>query len=452
MSCTERIPRRGGWRLIAPALCAVLLAACGGGGGGGGTLSTVASGTTTTSTGTSTGTSSGSSTSTTTAASAANVAPIIVDSGPAVVAASTGAGTVNIPFVSVTVCSPTGTNCQTIDHVIVDTASVGLRLIASAMTNTAQLPAMTNNSGNPYAECAQFASGYSWGSLKLANVSISGENAASLPIQIIGDTDAAFSSIPSSCTAAGAAQNTVAEFGGNGVLGIGVFKLDCGSACVTAAVPGTYYTCSGTCSETMMPLAQQVANPVTFFPVDNNGVVVELPAIAAGGASSVAGSLVFGIGTQSNNALGSAKVYGLSGETGDFTAVSVAGNSYPASFLDSGSNFYFFDLSTLTSCAGQVYAGFYCPSTSSSNPLGTTTLTATFQGSNGATGTATVSIGNAATLFTANPNGTAFNDIGGTMDMAGSFDFGLPFFYGRNVFSAMEGATTPGSTGPYVAF
>ncbi len=30
--------------------------------------------------------------------------------------------------------------------------------------------------------------------------------------------------------------------------------------------------------------------------------------------------------------------------------------------------------------------------------------------------------------------------------------FGLPFFYCHNVFTALSGATTPGGTGPYVAF
>jgi hypothetical protein len=38
------------------------------------------------------------------------------------------------------------------------------------------------------------------------------------------------------------------------------------------------------------------------------------------------------------------------------------------------------------------------------------------------------------------------------MGETGGFDFGLPFFFGRSVFTAIEGASTPGGTGPYVAF
>jgi hypothetical protein len=46
-----------------------------------------------------------------------------------------------------------------------------------------------------------------------------------------------------------------------------------------------------------------VANPVAAFATYNNGTVMRLPALAAGGQPSVTGRLVFGVGTQQNNAL-----------------------------------------------------------------------------------------------------------------------------------------------------
>jgi hypothetical protein len=32
------------------------------------------------------------------------------------------------------------------------------------------------------------------------------------------------------------------------------------------------------------------------------------------------------------------------------------------------------------------------------------------------------------------------------------FDWGLPFFYGRNVYAAVEQQSTPGGSGPYIAY
>ena len=67
-----------------------------------------------------------------------------------------------------------------------------------------------------------------------------------------------------------------------------------------------YFACPGgtSCARTAVPLAQQVANPVAKFAVDNNGVIVQMPPMPDTGAPSATGTLVFGIGTQSNNALG----------------------------------------------------------------------------------------------------------------------------------------------------
>jgi hypothetical protein len=47
----------------------------------------------------------------------------------------------------------------------------------------------------------------------------------------------------------------------------------------------------------------------------------------------------------------------------------------------------------------------------------------------------------------------AFATLGGTFSSStDTFDWGLPFYYGRTVYSAIENATTSVGTGPYVAF
>jgi hypothetical protein len=368
-----------------------------------------------------------------TPAPAQNVASIAVDSGPA--------GTVNTPFVSVTVCAPGGTNCQTIDHVTVDTGSSGLRILASVLT--LPLPQAQDAMGQPLGECIQFADGYSWGPVTTADVKITGEQASSLPVQVIGD--AAFPAAPSSCSSAGPAENTVQAFGANGILGIGVFREDCGAACATAAVPGTYYSCPASgCTPTAVALAQQVQNPVIRFASNNNGVIVRFSTIGSAGAATVSGSLIFGIDTQSNNALGTATVLMVDASTGGFTTI-FGGQSLAQSFIDSGSNGLFFPDASLPVCTSTIASGFYCPTS-------VQVVSATNQSVTGVSSNVSFNVANADALLNNNPTFYAFNNLAGTNPRVASFDWGLPFFYGRSVFVAIEGQTTSSGTGPFVAY
>ena len=360
-----------------------------------------------------------------------NVAPIAVNGGP----------TGNYPdaaFASVTVCEPGTSTCQTIDDVLVDTGSFGLRVLSSALT--VSLPQQKASDGNPVAECLTFLASYTWGPVQTADVQIAGEKASSAPIQVLSDTDFP---APSSCTSSGfQSADTLDALGANGILGVGLAEQDCGSPCPANA--DQYYECpSSGCQPIAQASGQQVINPVALFTTDNNGVIVELPAASSGGESSVSGSLVFGIGTQSNNGLGGATVY--TAPAGSFTT-SYNGQAYPGSFIDSGSNGYFFldsSLTGLTNCASNNQ-GFYC---SSGN------FTATNQGSNAASGSVKFSIASAATLF-ANPSNFVLGDLGGPSSNSAPFyfDWGLPFFFGRNVFVAIVGASTPGGAGPYWAY
>ncbi len=395
----------------------LLLASCGGGGGGGG--STPAP------------------TPTPTPTPVNNVAAVVVDNGP------TGAnGAINVPYVSVTICNPGTTVCQTIDHVLVDTGSFGLRVLAP-LNSAIVLPSVTNAAGTPVGECSQFASGFTWGSVRKADVTIAGEKASSLPIQIISDNSAAFATIPSACSSTGASMGTVATLGANGILGVGLWPQDCGSTCATSIPsPAVYYGCTtASCAGTMLPITSQVANPVTYFATDNNGVLLSLGAVPNAGLTTVSGSLIFGIGTQSNNLIGNAQVY--STDSNGNIATSYPNSTSPriSSFFDSGSNGLFFTDTTIPVCT--VSKDFYCPV----SPLA---LSAINYGTNNASSTVNFTIVSVDALAS---NITAAL-IGGTSGVAGgnSFDWGLPFFYGRKVYFAIEGASTPSGTGPYYAY
>ncbi len=364
--------------------------------------------------------------------SGTNVQPIAVNGGPTNEYA-------NGVFTSVTVCVPSTSNCQTISGILVDTGSYGLRLLSSAGGGalTVSLP-QQNASGNPVGECAPFVSGYTWGPVQSADIKMTGEVASNVPVQIIDPT---FAAVPSNCSNGGVPENdTLQTLGANGILGVGPFAQDCGGSCdqTGAANPGLYYQCASTsCSVIAEPLTQQVQNPVALFATDNNGVIIELPNVS-GPAASLSGSMVFGIGTESNNALGTATVFPLDAN-GEFSTT-FKGQSYPA-FVDSGSNAFFFLDETLTGLAICQDSGFYCPG----SPANLSATTA----SGSATANVTFTIANADTLFQ-NPADFVFNSLGGPNP--GTFDWGLPFFFGRNVFNAIDGKSTPAGSGPFWAF
>ncbi len=377
-----------------------------------------------------------------------NVVSVVVDAGPTLNSAD-----VNTLFTTVTLCVPgSTTNCQTIDHIQVDTGSYGLRILSPVLTLV--LPVQTLSTGASLLECTAFVDGYSWGPVALADVQVSGESASSLPIQVIGDPN--FSSVPDDCSSVGPAEDTVAAFGANGILGIGVFAQDCGPNCVSTAEPQTYYACTSStvCQATTVSLANQVPNPITFFTTDNNGVIIQLPSVAANGAATVTGSMIFGIDTQSNNKSGNQSVLTLVGSSGNpgqvpgtFTTM-FDGQSLTESFLDTGSNGLYFDDSSIAPCTETNFTDFYCPAS-------TQNLTATLQGQNAVSASASFSVANAETLGADDVSLIAFPTLAGPYPTAAdtdSFDWGLPFYYGRTVYTAIEDATTSVGTGPYVAF
>jgi len=364
-----------------------------------------------------------------------NVADVIVDSGPS-------DASVNTLFTSVTVCVPgSTTNCQTIDHIQIDTASFGLRILAPVLTLT--LPVQAALDGNSLLECTQFADGYSWGPVEQADVQIGGESAAAVAIQVIGDPQ--FTNVPANCSGTGTEEDTVAAFGANGILGIGVFAQDCGPACVNSTNPQFYYSCTASaCQLTTVPLASQVTNPVSLFATDNNGSIIELPSVPSQGALSASGSLIFGVDTQSNNASGTETVLTVDPNFGYLTAL-FNGQSLSQSFIDAGSNGNYFDDSTIPPCSESGLSGFYCPASVQN-------LTATMQGVNGMSAIVNFSVASAQVTLTNNPGFTALPQLAGTNPLPGSFDFGLPFFYGRRVLTVLELQTTSAGTGPYIAF
>jgi hypothetical protein len=384
------------------------------------------------------------------------------------IAVTNAVNAANLLYVSVTVCAPNSTTqCETIPNVQVDTGSTGLRILDSAFTANevsagagaqliAALPDVTN-AGGVEAECAQFADGESWGVVHSASVEIAGlATTSAVSVQIIGDTAGA--NIPSACQNAGTLEDSQATLGANGIIGVGYFLQDCGTACSTTQLQSQFYsvpvywTCpsASTCTGSGLPTSLQVSNPIASFPAGyNNGDVIELPSVPATGASSASGYMVFGVATQGNNALPTA-VLGV--DQNGFVSANFNGANLGQSFIDSGSSVYFFQDSSVAQCSStSVAPGFYCPT-----PTFSSNLILTGNAAPMGSYSFSFSIGNAVTLFTTNTNSFAFNNLGAPLSATAitnnqTFDVGLPFFLGRSIFTVFEGATASTVTGPAAA-
>lgn len=392
-----------------------------------------------------------------------NFTQIVVDGGP--VSTQIYA---NGAFATVTICPPgSSSGCATVDHLLVDTGSFGLRVLQSELALT--LTPITSSGQNLY-DCVHFVDGsFLWGEVALANVQIGGETASSIPIQVVADPPGGFSQIPTTCSNSNSSgdEDNQAALGANGILGVGPEPDDCslaGTNYCTTGVPTTpiYYACSGnplSCTTPEVPVSDQVTNPVVAFPTDNNGTVITFPSVGPAEAK-VTGTLIFGIGTQSNNTVPTtATVYQLDSSDNFSTTYSyVNSGPLPQSFIDSGSNAYFIpdDSNTIAICTGNISA-FFCPSQNLTSQTATTASNVTT-----ASGTVTFEIDNANTLFTNYPSDAAFGTLGGPNDAVGSsctnsgsgytgdcsFDWGLPFFYNRTVFTSIDGQSVPAGQPP----
>jgi hypothetical protein len=379
---------------------------------------------------------------------AANVAMMAVNGGPV-----PGQVYPNAAFTSVTLCNPGTSTCQTVGGILVDTGSSGLRILQSEIPQLS-LPTISDGNGNTLQNCdLQVDGSYLWGPVSLADLYISGEattQAASigLPIQVITSSTLP---APSSCSNGGSNENTAQLLGANGILGIGPEPTDCTIAGINycngsnqPVPPNIYYSCPSTgCGDGDLPVlissTQQVSNPIPLFgvlgaPSDNNGVILQFPSVS-GTENNVTGSMTFGIGTESNNFLQGQTVYTL--DSADHFTTSYNGQTLTSSFIDTGSNALYFP-DTQPVCT--VNSQYYCPAS-------LTSLDATNTGATQGQGIIDFSVDNADSLLSTSPSDAVFGTLAGPLgtyntcsDGQGSctFEWGLPFFYGRSVYVAID--------------
>ena len=390
----------------------------------------------------------------------ANNLEIKVSCGPSTF--SLGCGTANALYATVTVCAPGDqSKCEVIDHVLVDTGSVGLRVLASKVSNIGLPAASTKAGGTSQSwECYPFVIGGLWGQVKVADVELGMQRAKAIPVQLIEDDPNALIQAPLDCVNA-ADQKILSSFtdlGANGILGIGSVTLDCGQTCLIGDYSASsfiqYYSCplgaisSLNCISAAMSENQLVFNPVAALDplifggvADNNGVIIILPSVTGLGAGEVHGELIFGIDTRENNKLeqGSVKVrlgVDFFGNQKSYLGVTTVykNQTYYNSYLDTGTNALFFS-SSIERCPSDKNGNvspWYCPldlqikyaDISDGERIPQNSVNVGFN------------VGNANSLFST--INSAFGDLAGSPPSSSTpgiftFSWGMPFFYGRRV-------------------
>ena len=129
--------------------------------------------------------------------------------------------------------------------------------------------------------------------------------------------------------------------------------------------------------------------------------------------------------------------------------VSYKGEALTQSFVDSGSNEFFFIDTGLAPCTASDLISFYCPVA----PVTTSTVLTATSGTIADVSFALYSPLDVAGSSNVAP-GLGINPtlVVPPLPFANSFDFGLPFFFGRTLYTAIEGRQAGGVVGPYVAY
>jgi hypothetical protein len=362
----------------------------------------------------------------------ANMAPLYVDGFPCL---SPPQFILNTAYTNIKICAPGNkTNCQVIDHVIVDTGSVGLR-IASSVVNSKLLQAMPHvpTSGPQIlTNCSVFASGQAlYGPVQTADVYIADKFAGNFPLQIFGKN----LTPPAGCGDASQPPGGVSDLGANGLVGVG-FKARAG---------GGYYSCNtdgSNCAPQDTNPSIATPNLVSKLQNDNNGLTIALNNIPDLGATvPVLGLLIFGVGTQADNTPPEGTIPLLA----DISLI--VENNTGRALIDSGTPFVSVTGPQPLSSSCQIQSTFLCPPPPPDN-------TATIMlglASNGASTPAycvNYTVANADELITSLSD-TAFNDLLNQGSSSGVPSIlGLSVFFGRTMYFVFDGKQSPLGTGP----
>ena len=439
-----------------------------------------------------------------------NASTVYLDSC-VIASGSSAKSVANIPYISVYLCAPgSTTNCAWIDHIQVDTGSEGLRIVADAIPSQVlnALPAVPSGlgSGTVSGECYNFVASYFWGGVHSADVTLGGTvapgtgaaaNGVVIPglnLQILSDatvnaTAPLVNQIPCASVPGATREDVAQDLGANGVIGIGLFLEDCHGNCANS--PSVYFACPASPTlaclqqDTTLTTAGRVANPIAA--AGRNGVAVALDGAAAAQAavvkyllpsgylnySTVAGSVSYGIGSGPAHQFVADPGNGYLQSTVNGVVYPVNSFSGTGAYIDSGSNSLFFSnsgpgpaqaITGLSTCAsGTGIAHFACIGTGYASPYTFGSVQFASYNNRAAyslsgaqlpqvcdAATLLANSGRYATAVACSATGPVYPGltvVDPSRTFAGTFDWGLPFFFGRTLYFGLyhpaNSTTTP---------
>lgn len=361
---------------------------------------------------------------------AANQMRVVVEPDPDLGGVHSPANAPNMLYASVVVCDDSD-HCVTVPYVQVDTGSTGLRLRYKALRGL-DLQPVVSASGAQMDACSNFAQGYIWGSIEQATVQLGGEPAVQMPVQVYGSGGPA-PAVPAPCASFGNNIGSLAASWSNGILGVDAIR----------SAGAAYFACqASSCTFVSSVNASfQIVNPVALLgDGDDNGVILSLPAIPAGGAPMARGTLTFGLDTHADNL--TAGFQAMSADAYAAIDMSAQGLDYPQTVLDSGSNYDYLPFNLPYDSATLAYT----PSTLQNVPITLRNAPGTLPD---------VSVSSSVALINAfdvaGSSNDAFDDIGSYVPSSSSAILGLPYLFGRSVAYGISGTSSALGTGPLIA-
>ncbi|MDQ5922225.1 MAG: hypothetical protein QG673_2284 [Pseudomonadota bacterium] len=308
---------------------------------------------------------------------------------------------------------------QVIDHVLLDTGSSGFKVLKSQLNSSLTFSSILqgNNPESPISSCVTYGSGYMFGSNNLAGLQIGGQRADNVPIQIINDGSQ--SSVPDNCSSNGRFANLLQTSGARGILGVNPMTFESNSTLQNLIY---VQTSSGFVNIVESSVQTLNVNPLSLLMQNNNGLIISYPKVSKNSTISIYGTMVMGLNTTSNNVIPSTIQSVRGNPNTNLGYFDVNENGWPVSgIFDSGTDTLALGGYNIPVCNDSSF----CPS----SPVTFSTIVSNYDGGESSYIMQTVS-------SVQGLGGYAVLPYWGTrlLPSSGLAVYGLPFFYGRNVY------------------